>query len=256
MEEKPQVIYKVRKSTGKTVAIIILILLLLASLSYIGIIKYKELSKKNENDEKEMREEMYYSEVENILKQIDMYNQVFKSSYPIQDVNKIDNQLKLQFGILALTKTENIKNYYKIEDIKEMYHHYFVPGFEAIYENIACSAKDDDLYELNHETKTYSLAGVHNHGVSSMDTDTYFISGEIKKNQYIINTHILYSNYCSEACNPDGGYYKNYDDCIKGNDPVMYKKSHYDDIKEELPITTFTFVKDKSYYRLKNVSIT
>ena len=121
MEEKTKVIYKVKKSTGKTVAIVILLLLLLITLSYIGYTEYQKLLKEDNTlvDENETRNELYYSEVEKIMNQIDMYNNIFKGKYPIDNVNDIDNQLKLQFGIYALQETENIHNYYKVEDIMD-----------------------------------------------------------------------------------------------------------------------------------------
>jgi len=112
MEEKAKIVYK--KSTGKTVVIVILILLLLVALSYIGYTKYQELLNKTEPIEDKKREELYYSEVEDIMNQIDMYNYIFKGTYPIENINDIDNQLKLRFGIYALKETENINNYYNI----------------------------------------------------------------------------------------------------------------------------------------------
>ena len=47
MEEKTKVIYKVKKSTGKTVTILILLLLLLTALSYIGYTEYQKLLKED-----------------------------------------------------------------------------------------------------------------------------------------------------------------------------------------------------------------
>ena len=43
MEEKTKVVYKVKKSTGKTVAIVILLLCLLTALLYIGYTEYQKL---------------------------------------------------------------------------------------------------------------------------------------------------------------------------------------------------------------------
>lgn len=255
MEEKPKIIYKVRKSTGKTVAIVILVLLLLGALSYIGYEKYLEIMENKNNVEEKAREEMYYSEVEQMMNQIDMYNHVFKSIYPMKDLNNIDNQLKLQFGVYSLKETEKIKNYYKIDDMKEMYNNYFMNGFKAIYENIECPSKDGDLYILNNDTKTYIIDDSHGHGTSTMDTNTYYVSSKIDNNKYVINTHILYSNYCNDTCNPNGGYYKTYNECIKGDNPVAYSEQEYKSVAEELPITTFTFIKEKSNYKLQSVTI-
>ncbi len=256
MNEKTKIVYKVKKSTGKTVTIVILVLLLLLSLGYIGYFEYMKKQDEKPLKKDGARKEMYYSEVSQMLFQIELYNEVFKSEYPISDVNKIENQLKLQFGILALKRDENIHNYYKIEDLKEMYHNYFVSGFHAIYEDIECRALDDALYKLDNERKTYTFVDTHEHGGGpSMDTDTYFVSSKIEGNHYMINTHILYSNYCNDTCGPFSGYYSSYQDCIYSKNQVMNTKNQYHEIKDDLPITTFTFVKDKNYFRLESVEI-
>lgn len=255
MDEKPKVIYKIRKSTGKTVAIVILILLLLASLGFIGYLEYEDIYLDKDKDEKVSRNEMYYSEVEQMMNQIDIYNHIFKGQYPISDFNKVDNQLKLQFGVYSLKETENIKNYYKIDDMKDMYNTYFVSGFKAIYEDIECPSKDGVLYNLNNDTKTYIIDDSHGHGASSMDVNTYYSSSQIEDNKYIINTHILYSNYCTDTCNPNGGYYSSYDDCVEGKNPVTYQEAEYKDIEGDLPTTTHTFIKDKNNFRLESVKI-
>lgn len=255
MEEKPKIVYKTKKSTGKTVTIVILVLLLLTAVSYIGYIKYQDMLDKKTPIEEDEREELYYSEVEDIMNQIDMYNYIFKGTYPIEDINDIDNQLKLKFGIYALKETENINNYYKIEDIKEVYKNFFADGFSAVYENIECPAKDDDLYELDTNSKTYTEKGEHSHSVMTLDMDTYFVKGKIEDDKYIIDTNIVYSNYCNDTCNPEGGYYKSYKDVTNGTNPVYYKRSDYKDSKDEFPITTYTFIKSKGRYKLESIRV-
>lgn len=256
MDERPRIVYKVKKSTGKTITIVILILLLLLLLGYIGYLEYLKRQDKKTLDKDAVSREMYYSEVDQMLFQIELYNEVFKSEYPILDINKIENQLKLQFGILALKRDENINNYYKIEDLKEMYHNYFISGFQAIYEDIECHVGDDALYKLNNESKTYTFVDTHEHGGGpSMDTDMYFVSSKIEGDHYIINMHILYSNYCNDTCGPFSGYYSSYQDCIDSKNLVMDTKSQYHEIKDDLPITTFTFIKDSNHFLLESVEI-
>ena len=198
---------------------------------------------------------MYYKEVKEILDQIDLYNYTFKSIYPVNNVDEIDNQLKLQFGIHVLKNNEKINNYFNEDDLDDVYKNYFVDNFDVIYENIDCPNKDGVLYKLNNDTKTYSLEEKHEHGMSSMDVDTYYVSDKIKGNKYIVYTHILYSNYCAEMCNNAGGYYKSYKDAIEGKNPVAYKRSEYNDIESSLPTTIFTFIKSKSHYKLESIKI-
>lgn len=247
---------KSNTSTGKSVAIFILVVLLLSALTYIGYNEYTKILSNKKVEKKVVRKDMYYKEVDEILKQIDMYNYIFSEEYPINDVNQLDNQLKLRFGVYALNSNENIDNYYSEDDLDDIYKNYFSDGFKVIYEDIKCPSKDGVLYTLNNDTKTYVKEEKHEHGTSSIDIDTYYVSDTIKGNQYIIDTNILYSNYCNEVCSPDNsGYYTSYSDAVKGGEPVIYKRNEYNDIKENLPITTFTFIKNKSHYKLKSVQI-
>lgn len=257
MEEKTKIVYKTKKSTGKTVVIVILLLLLLTSLTYIGYTEYQKLLKEDDTlvDKNTKRSELYYSEVETIMNQIDMYNTIFKGKYPINKVDDIDNQLKLQFGIYALQETENIHNYYRIEDIKEMYKNFFVDGFNAVYEDIECPAKDKPLYELSSVKKIYTEVTEHAHGSTTLDINAYFVKGSIDENIYTIDTHLVYSNYCSDTCNPNGGYYKSYNDVVNGTNPEFYKISNYKEVKDDFPITTFTFIKQKGNYKLESIKV-
>lgn len=254
LEEERKIIYKKKKSTGKTVTIVILLILLFGALSYIGYLEIQNIDKKDQVSNQEIREEMYYSEVEQMLSQIDLYNEVFYESYPIQNVDKIDNQFKLQFALRALKKDENINNYYKIEDMKEIYQRYFKKGFQAIYENIKCPVGSHLMYQLEEGTYTNQDEA---HGAVNLDIDTYFKSGKIENQKYIIDTHILYSNYCADICeNLFSGYYKTYQEAKEKKNPVIARKSEYHEIEEELPITTFTFIKNRNYFQLEKVEIT
>ena len=65
----------------------------------------------------------------------------------------------------------------------------------------------------------------------TLDMDTYFIKGKIEDDNYIIDTHIVYSNYCNDTCNKEGGYYKSYKDVVNGSNPVYYRRSDYKDLE-------------------------
>ena len=67
-EEKVKVIYKEKKHPEKTFTIVILIIIVLGLMSYIGYTKYDEIMKsKDKSETKEEREELYYSEVNELL---------------------------------------------------------------------------------------------------------------------------------------------------------------------------------------------
>ena len=102
-DEKVKVVYREKKHPGMTATIIILIFMVIGLAAYIGYTKYDEIMKsKDKNDTKEEREELYYSEVNELLEKIDDYNEILSMSYPITDYKKLDNQQKLKFGIYLL----------------------------------------------------------------------------------------------------------------------------------------------------------
>lgn len=244
-----------KKRRGKTITIVMLIFLLLISIAYITYDHYMDLSKREKKIETKKKTKLYYDEVQEMMRQIEMYNQVFQDVSQINDIKNLDNQLKLKFGIYALQEVENIHNYYQVEDIKEMYHRYFINGFDAIYEDIDCPVKDKALYQYHSDTKTFTEESGHDHGKATVDINTYLVNGEIKDGKYIITTHILYSNYCNEMCNPDEGYYQSYSDIQKGINKVMSKQGEYKDHKDELPYTIYIFNYEKGKYKLEKIKM-
>ena len=249
MDQK--VVY-IRKSPGKTAAIVILLLLLFCAISYIGYTEYQKLLDSKKITVKKERTELYYSEVQSLLSRIDLYNNVLASTYPIKDINKIDNQLKLKFAVKTLKEEENVNNYYNIDDIKQVYSDYFKNGFSAIYEDIKNSDTGEILYKLDNNTKTYTLNG-DNGIINSVNVDTFYVSGKIDEKKYVIKTNLLYSNICLDTC--PTGYFDSYEACLNGDKPIANKKSEYQDIKQELPVVTYTFSKVGTNYKLESVDI-
>lgn len=254
MEEKEvKVIYKKKNSTGKTITIIILVLIVLGLLSYIGYTRYQEIMLEKEEEKTEEREELYYSEVENLLSQIEDYNEVLSKNYPITDYKELDNQEKLKFGIYLLTKYENTKNYYKTADMKQILKNYFTEDFTVVYESITCDQKDGVLYNL--DNGTYTMDNSHEHGVESMRINTYYVDSNKLDNIYKVTVNILYSNYCTGTCPDTSEYYETWNDAKQGQNKVLDSIKEYSEKKESLKKTTFTFEKENDSYLLKNVKI-
>ena len=253
-EEKVKVIYKEKKHPEKTFTIVILIIIVLGLMSYIGYTKYDEIMKsKDKSETKEEREELYYSEVNELLEKIDDYNEVLSMNYPITDYKKLDNQQKLRFGIYLLTKYENTKNYYKTQDIDEILHNYFTKDFNAIYESITCTLKDGDLYVLNNGT--YTIDQNHEHGLENMDIKTIYVDSNKLDNIYKITVNILYSNYCVDTCAKENKYYDSWTDAKERNNEVLTSLNEYEENKDDIKKTTFTFEKEDDNYLLKNVKV-
>ena len=83
----------------------------------------------------------------------------------------------------------------------------------------------------------------------------------------MINFKILYSNSCSDTCILSA-YYRNYEDAIKGHNPVLegdpdsedgpgvnLTDEEYNKVEVMLPVTSFTFTKTDTGYILKKVKI-
>lgn len=251
-EENVKIIYKNKKTPGKTVTIIFLIILVFVLVSYIGYTKYQEFIMEEEREvEYIIEEELTYREVMELLEKIEDYNQNFSKYYPISNFSKIDNQEKLNFGIYMLTKYENTHNYYKVEDMKNIYKENFSGNMKVVYENIDCKNKDGVLYLLNNGT--YTLDNAHEHGVEKMDIDTFYVESSKLDDVYQITVHILYSNYCADTCSNDKSCYSSYQDAVSSTNRVLNSKSEYDDYKNNLKKTTFTFIKKYDSYLLKSV---
>lgn len=253
-EEKIKVIYKEKKQPGKTFAIVVLIIAVLGLMSYIEYTKYDEIMKnKDKNETKEEREELYYSEVNDLLEKIDDYNEVLSMNYPITDYKKLDNQQKLKFGIYLLTKYENTKNYYKTQDIDEILHNYFTKDFNVIYESITCNLKDGDLYVLNNGT--YTIDTNHEHGQEKMNIKTFYVDSNKLDNVYKITVNILYNNYCVDTCAKEDKYYDSWNDAKERSNEVLTSLNEYEDNKDDIKKTTFTFEKENDNYLLKNIKV-
>lgn len=254
-KENIKVVYKTKKSTGKTVTIVFLVFFCLGLISYIGYTEYMEILNSKDNKEEEVNEELYYSEVEELLNKIDDYNHSFSKEYPINDFAKIDNQEKLNYGIYMLTKHENTKNYYKVDDMKDIFTSNFSNNLKVIYEDIDCFAGDGVLYKLN--SGTYTLKSEdHGHGGGPSETiDTYYKDGNKVDNIYKIDVNILYSNYCSDVCGESSGYYETYDDAMNKTNPVLDNIEDLEEEQNHLKTTTFTFIKKNSNYLLKSVKV-
>lgn len=251
-EEKVKIVYKKKKSPGKTVTIVFLTIMVLLLTSYIGYIKYQELINEEEKEEEQKEEEeLTYSEVMELLEKIQDYNQNFSKSYPISDFRSLNNQDKLNYGIYMLTKYENTHNYYKVEDMKTIYKENFSDNLKVLYEDISCKNKDGTLYSLSNGT--YLFDNTHEHGIEKIDIDTFYVDSSKLNDIYQITVHILYSNYCVGTCPTTKECYSTYQDAVSSMNKVLDSKAEYLDYKNNLKKTTFTFIKKYDTYLLKSV---
>ena len=266
MEEK-------KDNKGFVIAIIVLILVVFGLIFYIlydkGIIlksdgneeivekdaKTKENVKALSNEEKEL----FIEKIEGI--------NTFAEYYPLDDVNKIDNQdllYKLAFKI-GFGKSFSEKS------MTEMIKNYFGDAYNIKNEDIICSVDNEPFYIYNSDTNMYryDVNSTHGHGTSGSVRKIVvkYVDGKKENDKKItINTKLLYATYCGDTCGPNFAYYKSYEDSVKNQNPILGEIDSdteieltddlYKTIEDKLPVTTFTFTKKNSNtYNLESVTI-
>ena len=248
------------KSTGKTVTIVILLLMLLGALSYIGyfdiyIPYYEEPNKVTIEDEEDEEREMYVSEVVKMQDKLNDYL-YFANNFDKGNVDEISNQELLLF---ALHKIGEFKEEIPKEEIEDIVETYFGSNVKLEHEDILCVVENIALY--NFKDDKYVLNESHpGHGGSSYTGgDVHIISGDVdlKNKEYIIKGRILYTLEGLTGINVDTRFYKSVED-IESNNPIInndLEPKTYDDVSSFLPVTTFKFTKKGNEYYLKSVNI-
>lgn len=261
-----------KENSKKLIAIIIiLIIALLGSISYIVYDKVLKEEKIEEKEQEKPKKEQNKSaekraltneEQAQILTQIKEYTSILAALYPITEDHPLTNQDVLNF---ALLKMEDLGKNMMESDIEKILQTYFGTNHPYIHEDIDCFAGDGVLYKYNSAKREYIFQNTHSHGgPGSYFLEVFYIDGTVEENKYTVNVNIVYGDYCGGVCGPSLSYYKNQKDSINRENPILgpYEESHditneeYDTIKSSLPVTTFTFEKDeKNNYGLKIVKL-
>lgn len=252
MYEEP----KPKKSTGKTVAIVILTILLLLACAYIG---YDKFYLTNTKDTKEVKKEepeereMYVSEEVKLTENINDYF-FFAESFSIDDVKDIDNQTLLRFAIAKRDIQEDITK----QQLDEVITKYFGTKVTLTHEDVICTIDNNVLYKYDEASGKYSPYGTHGHGGGGYYSgEVHLISGKVEDKTYTLKTRIMYNNYCSDTCSFNN-YYKSVEDAKDGKNPIINTETEnksYEDVKNLLPVTTYTFIKEDNNYTLKSIKI-
>ena len=125
--------------------------------------------------------------------------------------------------------------------------------FNVIYESITCNLKDGDLYVLNNGT--YTIDTNHEHGQEKMNIKTFYVDSNKLDNVYKITVNILYNNYCVDTCAKEDKYYDSWNDAKERSNEVLTSLNEYEDNKDDIKKTTFTFEKENDNYLLKNIKV-
>ena len=260
-----------KKGNGLVVVIILLILVIVGLALYIcydkGIVFKKEVSDKTVKEEKKKKAEentitnLTDADVSSIISQLDVYNSYFSGNYPINNVSELSNQSILEFASRNVTMTNSS---FTSSDVDKVVKKYFGNDFKYTNEDINCFVGDGVLYRYDSATGKYAFATDVNHGHGgggSYRTKTYFQDGTYDKNNdiYTLNVKVLYGPNAGDTYGPVDSFYSNAKDAmeyknelykinvddISGDDSGYYDEA-YKNVKDKLPITTYTLKKDGS----------
>lgn len=200
--------------------------------------------------------EISNSDLKIILGKINVYDIAFGNSYPINNFsefsNSISNQDKLKFMFVNISGSFLEK--FNKSDLEMVALKYFNDNFNYINEDIICFLGHTQ-HKYNSDNGVYTFDGLGHGGEGSHRIKSYFVKGNFDevKDEFIINSKVLYGDYCSDTCPNSQKYYDSasqlnvvYEN--NSNDPMDAPgfDEVYELVKNKLPITTYRFVKNKS----------
>jgi len=259
-----------KKEKNNKGLIVIIILLVIALVGTSGYIVYDKVIKKEEpikekKDKPEEKEpvvrEITEAEKTTLLDQINDYTTYFADSYPLSEKSSFNNQDVLYFASMQL---ENRFSDFMESDLEKVLEKYFGKDHPYVHEDIDCFAGDGVLYKYDSAKRTYEYEDMHAHGGKTIYRSTvFFVEGKSEDDTtYKIQTQILYTTSAGDTVGPRDRYYtsanQEYDDYILGpyGEDHEVTEEEYQSIKDQIPITTFTFEKDEdNNYGLKSVTI-
>ena len=259
---------KEKNNKGLIVIIIFLVIALVGTSGYIvydKVIKKEEpiKEKKDKPEEKEpVVREITEAEKTTLLNQINDYTTYFADSYPLSEKSSFNNQDVLYFASMQL---ENRFSDFMESDLEKVLEKYFGDNHSYVHEDIQCFLGDGVLYQYDSAKREYFFQDIHGHGGAGIyPAEIYYLDGQKKDEVYTVRVNILYGDYCYGTCGPVTGYYKSAIDSRNGENPVLggfgdyyeITEEEYQSVKDNLPITTFTFIRDKDgNYGLVSVAI-
>lgn len=276
-----------RKRNTQIVTIVIIVIALLTIGVLIGYMVTGKISATKPVPEIKVEVEQKISDLEKerFMTMIGVYNEKFADYYSLTDMSKIPNQQLLKFALFNQLNGY-FDNTITAEQIEKYLHKYFGNQMNITHENVRCGMFHEDgqdaMFIYNPTTKTYSFNENHpGHGggfSGFANIETFYLSGSKKDNTYTVKVKLLYGDRIGGdivpiECLPKA-YYKNQEEAknetnpLIGNPPaigtdvceqpypVQITPEDYARVKDQIPTTTFTFIKDSDgNYGLSKVTI-
>lgn len=173
---------------------------------------------------------------------------------PIEDINSISNQMKLNFiaSLSSVSQNETIKASYFSKELKN----YFGSSF---------SFKNEDIMDLdtNEEIMSYNeKKGEYSYIKNTDDNNIHFLSSsEIEETSDGLN---IYRQYLFvDTSSSEHQIYSSYQDCLNKINSIgaydldstngILSSSIITEYKNILPVITYSFVKENKRYVLKSI---
>lgn len=195
-----------------------------------------------------------------VLEKVNHLEKYFLSRLPIDDVNSISNQDKLNFAFFCLTNEELTSiPQSKIKDVLALY---FGDGYQFTNENVLNSITGDEVVQYDSQNKKYIFKD--NSSFSNSDSSLDLLSYteyQNNENQFDVYRQYLYVDNSVSPYN----LYSTYQDYLNKVNPIgtydisttnnMLVSSVIDNYKDSLPTVTYSFHKEDYKYVLTSITM-
>lgn len=244
--EENQIIDKKKSKAPIVILLVVLFIIAVAGSSFGGYLFGKNDSKDgksgsvnvntngstNENVSKDVSE----AELQSILYRMKIITNSLYNEFPIKNVDDVSNQGLLKIGLSMISRSESgesVENY-----IKQ------VVGYNANVknENYICTIDNKPLYIYDNDGWYKKSNEYHGHGGSSRYTKVYFRSATLNGDTLIVKTNVIYGESRELGGEGDTFY-----DGVNKDSKKLFSTTYneldkkYEEIKDTLPITTYTF---------------
>lgn len=251
---------------GYIITIVLLILVILGLSGFIGYgYFFKSQDKCNAPveviEEKDEVYELTYSEAEEYMKKIAVYNNHFSGYFISKTEEEISNDDLLTFAFRMIDH-EGIVTKEKVEDVL---HKYFGKNVKFKHDDIKCYA-GEVIYEYDEENGYVKKEHSGHGGAGSLSAEMFYVSSIVKGNKATIVVKNVFERFCSDICGPVDAYYATPSDAYdqknaiykaeNGAEEVKIYRWNKDEILAKVPETTYNFIiEDNGNFYLESASI-
>lgn len=259
--------------------IIIIATLVLLGLSICGYLIYSNTTNKNENNT--IEEDNTPVEEKTILTE-ENFDEVVKDSYGLgvltnkQSLDEMTNQERLRLLIHLYRQEEPDSTTFSKETLEEIHNNSVIKNLDVIYEDLYDYYgtfkwnTSSIAYAYNAEDETFTYTGALGHGGIAEGNIAHSEILSISKpgNEYIVRYRFIFYNTLGDGPT-DENLYLNVNDALnKTNEwthlalqddnlthKAEYIEEHYEEVKDNLPVYTYTFSYEDEHLVITNFSV-